>query len=130
MFGDGTVDDIPTYTGTGVTDAQLIMKTEQFIATSTTLPTSDSASGWSSRLQGPDGKMYKKINPKFFDEKGDTATSLVVGKRYFCTYDIQVDGSVIEISATSFPGTLTLGHRCGTKQINLVNCWKTKFMAA
>ena len=105
MFGDGTVDDIPTYTGTGVTNAQLIMKTEQFIATSTTLPTSDSASGWSSQLQGPDGKMYKKINPKFFDEKGGTPTSLALGQKYFCTYDIQVDGSVIEISATSFPGT-------------------------
>lgn len=131
MFGDGTVDDIPTYTGTGVTNAQLIMKTEQFIATSTTLPTSSSASGWSSQFQGPDGKMYKKINPKFFDENGKAqSSSLTEGQRYFCTYDIQVDGSVIEISATSFPGTLTLEHRCGTKQINLVNCWKTKFMAA
>ena len=105
MFGNGSVDE---YTGK---DA-LIMKSEQFIATDTTLPTEVAevkdakvVSGWNQAYAGPDGKMYKKINPKFYDAKGLEVKELVKDQKFFCSFDLKVDGSVIEISANSFPGT-------------------------
>ena len=100
MFGNGKVK---TYGG----EKAYIMKTEQFTATATTLPTAvASASGWSNVFTGPDGKNYKKVNPKFYDAEGKNITdALVVGERYFCSYDLKATGAVIEISANSFPGT-------------------------
>ena len=100
MFGNGQVK---TYGG----EKAYIMKTEQFTATATTLPTeASSASGWSNVFTGPDGKNYKKVNPKFYDAEGkNVADALKVGERYFCSYDLKATGSVIEISANSFPGT-------------------------
>ena len=100
MFGNGRVK---TYGG----ETAYIMKTEQFTATATTLPTeASSASGWSNVFTGPDGKNYKKVNPKFYDAEGKNITdALVVGERYFCSYDLKATGAVIEISANSFPGT-------------------------
>ena len=100
MFGNGRVK---TYGG----ETAYIMKTEQFTATATTLPTeASSASGWSNVFTGPDGKNYKKVNPKFYDAEGkNVADALKVGERYFCSYDLKATGSVIEISANSFPGT-------------------------
>ena len=35
----------------------------------------------------------------------NVADALKVGERYFCSYDLKATGSVIEISANSFPGT-------------------------
>lgn len=100
MFGNGRVK---TYDGGNA----YIMKTEQFTATATTLPTeASSASGWSNVFTGPDGKSYKKVNPKFYDAEGkNVADALKVGERYFCSYDLKATGAVIEISANSFPGT-------------------------
>ena len=100
MFGNGQVK---TYGG----EKAYIMKTEQFTATATTLPTeASSASGWSNVFTGPDGKNYKKVNPKFYDAEGKNITdALEVGQKYFCSYDLKATGSVIEISANSFPGT-------------------------
>ena len=100
MFGNGQVK---TYGG----EKAYIMKTEQFTATATTLPTeASSASGWSNVFTGPDGKNYKKVNPKFYDAEGkNVADTLKVGERYFCSYDLKATGAVIEISANSFPGT-------------------------
>ena len=103
MFGNGTVK---SYKG----DNAFIMKTEQFTATGTTLPSAGAdASGWKHQYEGPDGKLYNKVNPKFYnanhDDSDSTLTALVVGEVYFCTYDLEVDGAVIEISANSFPGT-------------------------
>ena len=69
MFGNGTVTD---YTGASA----YIMKTEKFVATNTTVPTASDgstysdASGWSAKYTAPDGKLYEKKNPKFFDAKG------------------------------------------------------------
>ena len=103
MFGNGRVK--PTANGAK------IMKTEYFEATETTLPTEGTdASGWVAKYEAPDGKLYTKVNPKFYDENADindnNLTALVVGKTYFCTYDLEIKtGSVIEISANSFPGT-------------------------
>ena len=99
MFGNGTVKN---YSG----ENAFIMKTEQFIATGTELPKEGtSASGWSHLFEGPDGKLYTKKNPKFYDATGKNATVLVENERYFCSFDLLADGAVIEVSANSFPGT-------------------------
>lgn len=107
MFGNGSV---APYTG----DQAFIMKTEQFIASaSAALPEQGDASGetsstagWNPYFNGPDGKhKYIKLNPKFFTANNEKATALVEGEPYFCSYDILVDGAVIEVSANSFPGT-------------------------
>lgn len=101
MFGNGRVK---SYSG----DNAFIMKTEQFMATeaAATLPVAGTSSaGWSHQYEGPDGRMYAKVNPKFYDQYGDPVTKLEKNTKYFCTFDIKVEGSVIEISANSFPGT-------------------------
>ena len=100
MFGNGQVK---TYGG----EKAYIMKTEQFTATGTEMPAAESPkSGWSNIFTGPDGKTYKKLNPKFYDAEGkNVADALKVGERYFCSYDLKATGAVIEISANSFPGT-------------------------
>ena len=127
MFGNGTNKTISQ-----TTDSKAyIMKTEQFTFTGASSTSTSTPAGWNPKFEGPDGKNYTKINPKFYTENGTSTSSFNTGEKYFCTYDLDTTGSsVVEISANSFPGTLTLGHHCGIKQINLVNCWKTKFMAA
>jgi len=90
MFGNGTALNYSGY----------LMKTEQFTATSA------SDHGWDSRYIH-DGKAYNKINAKFYDATGASVASadLADGNEYFCTYDLNVAGAVIDISADSFPGT-------------------------
>ena len=81
MFGNGSVDE---YNG----DKALIMKTEQFIATAATLPVEGTSSaGWNHQYTGPDGKVYAKINPKFYDAKGAVVTALVEGQKFFCSFE-------------------------------------------
>lgn len=98
MFGNGTVGN---YTGNNA----YIMKTEMFTATDTAVPTDSSASGWNAKYSAPDGKLYDKKNPKFFDASGANPKTLTKGDTYFCSYDVLVDGAVIDIGASSFPGT-------------------------
>lgn len=104
MFGNGTVTD---YTGANA----YIMKTEKFVATAETVPTAGSgstysdASGWSAKYTAPDGKLYEKKNPKFFDAKGATPAKFTTGETYFCSFDVLVDGAIIDIGASTFPGT-------------------------
>lgn len=106
MFGNGTVKG---YSG----DDAYIMRTEQFVASGTTLPSKSQetqkyadASGWKANYEGPDGKLHEKINPKFYTEDGETPQAFTVGERYFCSYDLATqNGGIIEISASSFPGT-------------------------
>ena len=98
MFGNGTVTD---YTGASA----YIMKTEKFVATEATVPTNADASGWSAKYTAPDGKLYEKKNPKFFDAKGTIPETLTVGETYFCSFDVLVDGAIIDIGASTFPGT-------------------------
>lgn len=103
MFGNGKVKP---YTG----EHAYIMRTEQFTALETKeeLPKEGTSSnGWNKDYEGPDGKLYKKINPKFYDANGKTVTGLTENTPYFCSYDLKADGAVVEISANSFPGTLT-----------------------
>lgn len=99
MLGNGRVKN---YNGSSA----YIMKTETFVATGTTLPTEGvSGSGWRYQFEGPDGKLYLKVNPKFYDSYGGIVSAFNVGEKYFCTFDILVDGSIIEVGASTFPGT-------------------------
>lgn len=109
MFGNGAVKTYSSY----------IMRTEEFIAAGTVLPTAADTSatsfsvisGWNQAYEGPDGKLYRKINPKFYDETGASVSALESDKKYMCSYDLAVNtqngnaAGVIEISASSFPGT-------------------------
>lgn len=83
--------------------AGLLMRTEEFVAASNS--TNAGAAGWDSLYTAPTGVRYGKVNPKFFTAEGAVVTSFTSGARYFCTYDLIVDGGVIEISSNSFPGT-------------------------
>jgi hypothetical protein len=114
MFGNGTVS---TYTGNNA----FIMKTEQFKPTAlsgSSLPEAASAigdattvSGWNQAFIAPNGARYIKTNPKFFTATGSVVdatawgTAVTNGDSLFCSFDLQVAGAVIEISANSFPGT-------------------------
>lgn len=118
MFGNGQVNAYGDDTTPG-----LIMKSEVFIAKDTALPTAAESisaakeiSGWNQVFIAPDGKKYLKKNPKFFpadavfaDDKQEAlakpVATLEVNNRYFCSYDLEVKGAVIEVSADSFPGT-------------------------
>ena len=103
MFGNGQVKDIAD---SNIEEGlkKLIMKTEQFKATG--IGDEDGYdTGWQANYEGPDGKMYKKIHPKFYDSRGAEAVSFDKGETYFCTFDLSIAGAVIEISANSFPGT-------------------------
>lgn len=115
MFGNGLVK---SYNG----EKAWIMKTEQFTVTGAAITVTDlktnGASFWSKTYVGPDGRVYNKVNPKFYKDNinatkrddseaknmGDSDT-LEMNTTYFCTYDLKVAGSVIEVSANSFPGT-------------------------
>ena len=103
MFGNGTTVDYTTSTSdTNYTaSSNLIMKTLQFTATT------DGSAGAVSKWEGPDGKVRDMINPQYFTADGVSiaSSSLVAGTKYFVTYDVAISGQVIEISATSFPGT-------------------------
>ena len=121
MFGNGTVGKLKAATDTA--NGSAVMKTEIFtykkVGETATLPSitdAESEHGWNPKYTAPDGKQYTKINPKFYkaDESGKegkniaastAATDLVDGQKYFCSYDLLIDGSVIEVSANSFPGT-------------------------
>lgn len=103
MFGNGRVKQYGTSAA-----PELIMKSEQFLATkAVTSVTAEAAAdaGWVKNYESPDGKMYAKQNPKFYTVEGEEATAFELGQKYFCSYDLKIAGSVIEISANSFPGT-------------------------
>ena len=108
MFGDGAVRAYNDTTQANVSDSAYLMRTEVFTATSSvTAAGSAPDAGWNPKYIGPDGKAYNKINPKFYTEVGNSvaSTALVSATKYFCTYDLQVDAQIIEISADTFPGT-------------------------
>lgn len=108
MLGNGTVAEYGNSA-----QAEFLMRTETFVATDVTKPTAATSvgdakivSGWDQGYTAPNGKRYIKYNPKFFKADGTAADALVKGEKFFCSYDLAVAGSVIEISANSFPGTL------------------------
>lgn len=111
LFGNGRPDEFTN---------GLIMKTETFKAkaapassTATTLAGKAAEQGWNPKFEGPDGKEYTKINPKFYKANEDASTasgvtvltSFTEGETYFCSYDLLADGSAIRIGASTFPGT-------------------------
>lgn len=99
MFGNGK-----TYALGDDENYGLIMKSEIFRATSKTA-VAESA-GWNPKFEGPNGKEYEKINPKFYTENGEEVVgSFTTGSKYFCSYDLAATGSAIRITANSFPGT-------------------------
>lgn len=97
MFGNGTVKNYSS--------GNYIMKTEQFIATANAAGNAPTSAGWSNKFTAPNGYVYDKVNPKFYTAEGTVTDSFVKDDAYFCSYDLVVAGSVIEISANSFPGT-------------------------
>lgn len=113
MFGDGAVRDMEVSGQTGsLSDKYLIGRTEIITAEANVTSISQaggSIPGYKTTID-VNGINYYKRNPKFYAQDAtdnDTAlTSLSSGEKYFVTYDLQVDkGSVIEVSADSFPGT-------------------------
>ena len=101
MFGNGSVQEYNTADG----NIAYIMKTEQFTATANAAGSSPTDAGWSDKYKGPDGKLYPKVNAKFYSADSTVIDSFVTGKTYFCSYDLKINGAIIEISANSFPGT-------------------------
>jgi hypothetical protein len=94
MFGDANGASEYNYATGDATG--LIMKTERFKGKS-----------WTATFTGPDGKVYEKYEPRFFRLDGAEVkqADLTDGFDYFCTYDVKVEGMVIDISANAFPGT-------------------------
>lgn len=109
MFGNGNpVDYDDSAMANASPNSAYLMRTEQFIATATvTAGGAATDAGWSSTFIGPNGNAYSKVNPKFYDAEGNNiaVTNIASGQVYFCTYDMNVAGFVIEISANTFPGT-------------------------
>ena len=105
MFGNGRVKEYKE----SENGKAYIMKSEQFVATKeVTDVTAENAlkdCGWAPEYEDPNGRLHEKVNPRFFTEEGDEVKALAAKTVYFCSYDLEVNGSVIEISATSFPGT-------------------------
>lgn len=126
MFGDGKVRTLQKGTRPSAaekndgTPDSAIMKTEIFTYVDTkddgqtkgAKPTDTDSRGWNSTYTAPNGKTYKKINPKFYkanvykDGDTDITSNFIDGEKYFCSYDLKIEGNVIEVSANSFPGTL------------------------
>lgn len=124
MFGNGVVGSV---TATTTDTNNYIMRTEVFKTNSNTATVNQTTeasnisaavgAGWNSQYTAPNGKIYDKCNPKFYkvDEAtvarpttGGTAigvSTLNSNTEYFCTYDLKITGSIIDISANSFPGT-------------------------
>ena len=102
MFGNGQVK--------AMGGDKFIMKTEQFVCTKAVDNVTNGqaiaeGNGWSATYEAPDGNRYTKENPKYYDANGNAVTKLEKDTKYFCTFDLKAEGSVIEISANSFPGT-------------------------
>lgn len=103
MFGNGEVNEFTSDTSA---HKDYIMKTKQFIAKGEGETVAEEvALPAAERIEVVGAKQYNWINPKFYDANGENVTQFVPGTRYFVTYDLAAQGSVIEISANTFPGT-------------------------
>ena len=103
MFGNGKVKNfdskaVETAGAEGTASEQYIMKTIMI--------TTGEDKSYTKTWTAPDGRVHNMINPKLFDENGvDKTAAPEANKKYFCTFDLAAAGSVIEVSANSFPGT-------------------------
>lgn len=89
MFGNGKVTDMKT-----------IKKTIMFVGNKK--PTEWELPNGEKKSIPDTAEYYTAEGVKIEDVK---AESFEAGKRYFCTFDMEVAGQVIEISANTFPGT-------------------------
>lgn len=116
MFGNGHVTEVKTDTTGEVKNA--VMRTETFVATktTTTATVADATSaGWSEKYVASNGKQYTKKNAKFYNanensktkEGVEAVTAFKDGQGYYCTYDLEMEGSIIDINADTFPGMWT-----------------------
>ena len=109
MFGNGTVKNVNA-TDTVAT----IYKTVQFTATASGTSSVGKPTNW----QGPDGKPHAIASESVYDATGrlfdsaatesNAATKFSAyeqGQTYYVTFPVTVNGGVIEISASNFPGT-------------------------
>lgn len=118
MFGNGVAYDYKT----DGDEKAYIMKTEQLVVDAkadadVTVADLTQLASYNKRYTAPDGKTYVKVNPKFYTPDGKLLGTKAEGDdievgtfnaamgHVFCTYDLEVEGAVIEISANSFPGT-------------------------
>lgn len=105
MFGNGNVKQFTGSTsgtaisGTGVASEDYIMKTIVY--------TPETTGAELTQWEGPGGKKYTPINAKYYDATGASVSTanLKADSKYFCTFDLCASGSVIDVSANSFPGT-------------------------
>lgn len=81
-------------------EEQIIKKTDEFIATNSILPDKSIGSGWDSVYKDISGNTYSKKNPKFFNDFGKEVKELEVGKKFFCTYDIEFLSTTINIDSS------------------------------
>lgn len=88
MFGNGTVQDVTT-----------IRKTQTFTATDTSTKPST--------FTLPGGGTIAISGDTVYDASGSAVTSFKAGEQYFQTFDVNISGSQITISANSFPGSWT-----------------------
>ena len=108
MFGNGVVDNV-TSTDTQAT----IYKTVRFTATASGTESVGKPTQW----EGPNGKMYAIASESVYDATSRLFDSAATdsdatkfsayeqGQTYYVTFPVTVDGGVIEISASNFPGT-------------------------
>ena len=101
MFGNGT----NITHGTDSTNSANLMRTEIFTASSDVDSTGLANFISSYQFYDPAGNKHDISNGIIYDETGKAVSSLTSGKKYFISYNIKVVGSIIEISANSFPGT-------------------------
>lgn len=109
MFGNGSTKAITSASGTGISNTPVIMRTEQYTAeNSVNAITSEAlaSDGWKANYEDNNGKLHTKIHPRAYSADGSEVSALESGKKYFITYDLAVsESAVIEISASTFPGT-------------------------
>lgn len=133
MFSNGSVKDYKSAQGATDENKAYIMRTEQFTTpdfgtteqgaaiTQTVAEkpqgsnvykpsvetdlTSNNETYWKINYEAPNGRRYLKKNPKFYNALGVVVNQLESNTPYFCTYDLEVSGAVIDISSNSFPGT-------------------------
>lgn len=98
MFGNGKVSTI---------ENGKVMKTEVFStkASRASIAALKTSGDWKDEYEGPNGKIYTKQNSKFYDANGKSVAAFEANTKYFCTFDLNMNGSVIEIGANTFPGT-------------------------
>ena len=84
MFGNGQV-----------TEENKVLKTVHFVG-------KNKPAHW----EAPNGdKIAIPDSAKCYDAKSEEVSSFEDNMRYFCTFEVEVEGQAIEISANSFPGT-------------------------